>query len=53
MFLFSRKSSLKANVFGLTFGLSSSIMMLANAAAFAFGGKLVQDGEMKIGDMFK
>jgi len=48
-----RQSLTKSVVFGLTFGISSSIMMLANAAAFSLGGKMVQDGEIEFGDMFK
>ena len=42
-----------AVIFGITFGLSSSIIMLANAAAFTLGGKLVQDDGLLFQDMFK
>lgn len=42
-----------SNIFGVTFGTSTSLMMLAQAAAFALGGKLVQDGDLVFDDMFK
>ncbi|XP_065655130.1 ATP-dependent translocase ABCB1 isoform X3 [Hydra vulgaris] len=48
-----RKSMRNAIVFGITFGLSSSIIMLANAAAFTLGGKLVKDSGLEFQDMFK
>ena len=48
-----RKSVRNSNIFGVTFGTSTSLMMLAQAAAFALGGKLVQDGELVFDDMFK
>ncbi|XP_057304790.1 ATP-dependent translocase ABCB1-like isoform X3 [Hydractinia symbiolongicarpus] len=48
-----RQSLRKSFVFGVTFGLSSSLMMLANAAAFSLGGKLVQDEEITFDEMFK
>lgn len=48
-----KKSVRNSNIFGFTFGTSSSLMMLAQAAAFALGGKLVQDGDLTFDDMFK
>ena len=42
-----------SNVFGVTFGTSTSLMMLAQAAAFALGVKLVQDDDLVFDDMFK
>ncbi|XP_066928852.1 ATP-dependent translocase ABCB1-like isoform X2 [Clytia hemisphaerica] len=48
-----KKSVRNSNIFGLTFGTSTSLMMLAQAAAFALGGKLVQDGDLVFDDMFK
>ncbi|XP_012562041.2 ATP-dependent translocase ABCB1 isoform X1 [Hydra vulgaris] len=48
-----RKSVYNSLAFGVSFGLSGSIMMLANAAAFTLGGKLVQDHELEFSNMFK
>ena len=48
-----RKSVRNSNIFGVTFGTSTSLMMLAQAAAFALGGKLVNDGDLVFDDMFK
>lgn len=47
------KSKVRCHIYGLTFGFSMGIMFFANAAAFRFGGYLVNRNEVAFQDMFK
>lgn len=51
--LMNRKASARAHLQGASFGLSEAFMFFANAAAFRFGGYLVEEGEMTMEEVFK
>ena len=48
-----RRGKRKAMVFGATYGLSQGIIFFAYAAAFAYGGQLVENGEMEFTNVFR
>ena len=43
----------KAHLQGISFGLSEAFMFFANAIAFRYGGYLVMEGEMDLGEVMK
>jgi len=49
----NRQASKRAHLQGASFGLSEAFMFFANAAAFRFGGYLVEEGEMNMEQVFK
>ena len=49
----NRKSLTRAHLQGASFGLSEAFMFFANAAAFRYGGYLVEEGEMTFDEVFK
>ena len=48
-----RKTLTRAHLQGASFGLSEAFMFFANAAAFRYGGYLVEEGEMTMEEVFK
>ena len=49
----NRKALTRAHLQGASFGLSEAFMFFANAAAFRYGGYLVEEGEMTMEEVFK
>jgi len=51
--LIYRKALRHAHLEGMSFGLSEAFMFFANAAAFKYGGHLVVEGDMSMGQVMK
>lgn len=49
----NRKALTRAHLQGASFGLSEAFMFFANAAAFRYGGHLVEEEEMNMEQVFK
>lgn len=48
-----RGAKKKANLYGVTWGVSQCLLYFSFAAAFGFGGYLVGIGEMDFNDVFR
>ncbi|XP_029214358.2 ATP-dependent translocase ABCB1-like [Acropora millepora] len=49
----TKRAMKKAHLQGISFGLSEAFMFFANAIAFRYGGYLVMEGEMDLGEVMK
>ncbi|XP_067042217.1 ATP-dependent translocase ABCB1-like [Acropora muricata] len=49
----TKRAMNKAHLQGISFGLSEAFMFFANAIAFRYGGYLVMEGEMDLGEVMK
>ena len=49
----NRQALKRAHLQGASFGLSEAFMFIANAVAFWYGGKLVQEGEIDMEQVMK
>lgn len=49
----TKRAMNKAHLQGISFGLSEAFMFFANAIAFRYGGYLVMEGEMDLGQVMK